>query len=454
MPKEWILSLGLFVTATAAVGAEDTKPLPLATLEGPVAVRAPAPTGELVLVSGVASDQPGSGTIQPVPLSIPVPQTIPTPVAPCPELGSFAPECPFDCRLAPATPCVWGGADYLLWWIKSGPLPVPLATTGNPNDLSPGALGQPGTQVLDGGSGVSYGTFNGGRATIGGWLDDNQFIGIEGSGFLLEQRVNRFDAVSNPGGLPPIYVPIFRPDTTPPGEGSITIADPFARVSGGVSIASSSQLWGAEANGLMNVYRGPGFSFDLIAGFRYLDLSERLEMSTISTDFPHDSSIGTVDDFRTRNQFYGGQLGGRFGFRFGNVSLDAICKVALGANHELVQTSGFSAVSGAGAPVTPGIYSGGIFTAPSNIGTQNMNQFAVVPQLGLKLGWDIRPSVRLLAGYDFLYWNQVARPGSQIDHVVDTTQLLGGPAASQPVPQFNRTDFWAQGVSLGLEIRY
>ncbi|HKI30681.1 MAG TPA: hypothetical protein VKA46_02230 [Gemmataceae bacterium] len=44
----------------------------------------------------------------------------------------------------------WGGADSLLWWVKDGPLPLPLVTTGNPSDPHPGALGQPGTHVLFG----------------------------------------------------------------------------------------------------------------------------------------------------------------------------------------------------------------------------------------------------------------------------------------------------------------
>src|SRR4051794_32368510 len=48
-------------------------------------------------------------------------------------------------------PCFWAGGDYLVWWLKRPPQPVPLITTGDPNSPVPGGLGQPGTQILAGG---------------------------------------------------------------------------------------------------------------------------------------------------------------------------------------------------------------------------------------------------------------------------------------------------------------
>ena len=77
----------------------------------------------------------------------------------------------------------------------------------------------------------------------------------------------------------------------------------------------------------------------------------------------------------------------------------------------------------------------------------------------LKLTYQLSRAWRLYLGYDFMYWNQVVRPGSQIDRNVNLTQspLLspggtGGPAS--PGPMFNRSDFWAQGLNLGLELRF
>src|SRR5262245_9985124 len=74
-----------------------------------------------------------------------------------------APMMAVDC-CCPCEPCcdsccgprLWVSAEYLLWWIKDGPFPVPLATTGSATDPTPGALGQPGTTVLFGGSNVDF----------------------------------------------------------------------------------------------------------------------------------------------------------------------------------------------------------------------------------------------------------------------------------------------------------
>src|SRR5262245_57496648 len=61
----------------------------------------------------------------------------------------------------------WMRADYLMWWVRSGPLNTPLVTTGSPQDPVPGALGQGGTRVLFGDSPLSYGMFSGLRLAAG-----------------------------------------------------------------------------------------------------------------------------------------------------------------------------------------------------------------------------------------------------------------------------------------------
>jgi hypothetical protein len=68
--------------------------------------------------------------------------------------------------------------------------------------------------------------------------------------------------------------------------------------------------------------------------------------------------------------------------------------------------------------------------------------------------------LQLYAGYSFLWLNTVARAGEQIDPVVNVTQFpilsgsgpLRGPA--RPAFNFDGNDFWAQGLNLGLELRY
>ncbi len=81
-------------------------------------------------------------------------------------------------------PAILGGADYLLWWFKGAPLPVPLVTTGNLNDSVPGALGQPNTQVLFGGRDYNTSPIHSGyKLTEGCWLNQEMTLGMEASGF-------------------------------------------------------------------------------------------------------------------------------------------------------------------------------------------------------------------------------------------------------------------------------
>jgi hypothetical protein len=75
----------------------------------------------------------------------------------------------------------------------------------------------------------------------------------------------------------------------------------------------------------------------------------------------------------------------------------------------------------------------------------------------VNLGYSISPNFRVFAGYSFLYWTEVARAGEQVNLRVDARQLptRAGPGVGVD-PQFilRTNDFWAQGVSVGLQLRY
>ena len=109
---------------------------------------------------------------------------------------------------------------------------------------------------------------------------------------------------------------------------------------------------------------------------------------------------------------------------------------------------------------TPGSFVGGYFALPTNIGRQSRDDFTVVPELTLKVGCDILPGVHAFVGYDLLYWSQVVRPGSEVDRNINISQstpisgggTLVGPAA--PLPLFNKTDFYANGITFGVELRF
>jgi hypothetical protein len=396
------------------------------------------------------------------------------PIAALPTSATQAPPAtPIDVGSPPcesmASPCTastsawWIDADYLLWWFRRSPLPTPLVTTGNPNDELPGALGQPGTRTLFGGSGLDYGAFSGGRLILGGWLDSEHTFGVEANGFLFEQRATNFAAASNSTGTPPLYIPVINQNPASPNFGhqsSFTIADPLFPGLGGtvgnVSVSSDSRLWGAELNGLVCIARRGSWTFDGLLGFRYVDLSEHLNISGFTDNRFDDIQQTFHDGFRTRNEFYGAQIGGHVSYSAELFTVEVIGKVALGSTHEVVDIQGSSFWAGSGFALPAGVFPGGVLTQPSNIGSRSADDFGVIPQVGVKLRLNLTQHLSASVGYDLLYWTNVVRPGNQIDHNLNATQFPGvgvqGPLL--PAPLFNHTDFLAQGISFGLAIRY
>jgi len=55
---------------------------------------------------------------------------------------------------------------------------------------------------------------------------------------------------------------------------------------GSLVLSSSSRLGGAEINIVSNQCSGCGYRFDLVGGFRYLDLLETLTLSQVATPLP------------------------------------------------------------------------------------------------------------------------------------------------------------------------
>src|SRR5437764_1062723 len=75
---------------------------------------------------------------------------------------------------------------------------------------------------------------------------------------------------------------------------------------GTVAIHASSRLWGAEANLRTNLCRDCCYRVDLIGGFRFLSLEERLNISETEVPLAPGSFefSSLTDSFSTQNRFY------------------------------------------------------------------------------------------------------------------------------------------------------
>jgi hypothetical protein len=354
---------------------------------------------------------------------------------------------------------VWARANYVLSWVREEQGNLPLVTTGDPKNKVPGAIGQPGTTVLFGDAGIGFRTASGMRLTLGTWINAESTIGIEAAGFGTEQRANDFFTASDITGNPLLAVPFINQTTQPPGPSAHVISNPL-KTTGDVLVAASLQRWGVDVSGIYCFWRQSGAEFSVLAGMRYEDLLEGLRILQHSLTISTKTNTTFDDHFNTRNQFFGAQAALRFHWQHDIWVFDATSKVAVGTTHQVVNIQGDSSQFGAkAAPM--GSFSGGLFTQPSNIGQTAANPAVAIPSLELKLAYQLTPRLRVFAGYEVLYWNQVVRPSDQIDRNINLSQsvllgttqgLLSGPA--QPAPLFHRSGFWAQEMNFGMEFRF
>lgn len=353
----------------------------------------------------------------------------------------------------------WVSIEYLQEWIKDGPIGLPLITTSTSSTLADiGALNSPGTQILYGSgsnhNAIDFPTFNGGRITLGAWLDQRQRFGIEADGLLLAQNnTSSFQAASANTSI--ITIPF--KNTLTQQESSFIVSFPgVAR--GSISVDNTSRLWGWDLHGLVKIAAVGSqanqryFQLMGLAGLRALALDETF---ALNYDFAPGANLVFVNDnFKTRNHFYGAEFGARGSVDYCGFTADLTTKIALGRNFETQYINGQTDIHFASGahPIVPG----GLFALTSNIGTFNHNQFALIPEIQAKLGYRLTPNFHPYIGYNFLYMNHVIRPGDQLNRNINRSYVptfsptpTGSPS---PLPVFHTSSYWAQGVNLGLEI--
>ena len=387
----------------------------------------------------------------------------------CCECETCCPQC---CCLCGPPGNYWVRAEVLGWWTKGQNIP-PLVTIG-PDNTNPGVLGEPGTEILFGGGDVNNKGRIGGRISAGMWFDPCHEWGIEGDFFALDDSDQNFFA----SGFD--YPFLSRPFT------DVTLGLPGTQA---VEAVNNDELCGEIIARTKSGFQGAGVSLrrnlwctthcpdpggtnpfdwndwsstccriDLLAGYRYYRLddsvyiNERLMSIAQQGPVAFGTKFDIFDDFRTRNEFQGGELGFIATAYHGAWFMEGLVNVALGNNHSKVRIDGATTTTVPGQ--APNTLPGGLLALPSNIGTYERNDFAAIPHLALKLGYQWNCHLRTFVGYDIIYWNTVARAGEQIDLRIDTNQLPPGSPGQFPEFSYNTTTFWAQGISGGVEVRW
>ena len=163
----------------------------------------------------------------------------------------------------------YASADYLLWWFKDSPVPVPLLTTSSNSNSTPvAALNDPNSSVLLGNESLGGGLHQGARFTAGGWIDDRRQIGLEGSYFFLADQTTVRSAASNgQPDAPVLAVPFFDEDAG--AENTFVIASPGS-FAGAAAVSLTSKLQGAELQGVVQAFDANDLHVEVLVGGRFV----------------------------------------------------------------------------------------------------------------------------------------------------------------------------------------
>nr|WP_231603234.1 BBP7 family outer membrane beta-barrel protein [Neorhodopirellula pilleata] len=365
----------------------------------------------------------------------------------------------------------WFSAEYLMWWQDGMDLP-PLASTGRLSDRAPLANGT----VLYGDDEVLDGRMDGYRFDFGFWFDNCHTWGIGAGFFGLDRETEGFSGGNDNSTLvrPIITVLPNLADPTALGDLEEAVAlvnDPTRDHNGSLNIDVNSELSGWDLY-VRHFTRGQSgcactgpcgcptawcTRSEHRFGFRQVELDEGIAInSSVLIDQTPNPALSFVlnESFRTRNQFNGIDVGWFHTRSIDYWNFDIGLRLAAGNTNQQVRIAGDTVVNGTAPAV-----SGGLLALNSNIGTYERDEFSIIPELNLKLGYQLTDQLKATFGYTFLYWSNVVRPGDQIERIVDQDQI---PNSNAPTPTdrvfprfaFDNTDYWAQGLSFGLDYRW
>jgi hypothetical protein len=341
---------------------------------------------------------------------------------------------------------LWGSVDYMMLWSKSRYLP-PLVTT---DPTGRGAQENFPGMVLFGDENIGKGIRSAGRFSAGLWLDRHEQVGVGGRFLISQTDEVSFNRASNAGGLPVLARPFY--DEFSGGLNAVLASNPppppGALIVGQVADQARNDLMNLDAYLRVLLYQYDERRLDLLIGYQYSEIRDSLTLST-TNNLP----AAFRDQFSVNNSFHGAGLGLQGEYRYGHLTFSMLSKLGFGNMHREVRI--------AGQGTAPSL--GGILAQPSNIGTYSDDVFSFVPEVEVKMLYEVAKNLELSLGYSFLYWTDVALAGDQIDTVdfgghiwprSDRRWIQGLPGATAPAFNgINDGGFWAQGLTFGVTFK-
>jgi Putative beta barrel porin-7 (BBP7) len=339
---------------------------------------------------------------------------------------------------------IWASVDYLLWWRRGQSFPA-LVTT-SPAGTAQGVAGVlPNATALFGSETIGEEARPGARISLGGWLNDQRTIGVEGRFFALGEERIRFGANS-------VDFPILaRPFRDPVGatQEATLLAFPGFTGPGNVDISGKSDVYGGDFLFRWRAAQSVTSKMDVLVGYQFSRIDEDFNINSFTTainvpGIDAGTTFTTSEQFYARNEFHAGQIGLSTKYVNHNWTVDILTKIAFGNMREVVTIGGQTTI------VTPGP-GGGTSTSPgplagaANSGRYSNNKFAVSPELAVNCRYAITEQLDIGFGYSFIYWSNVAQAGKQID-----SQLNDPPSAFS----LNSDSYWVHGLNVGANFKF
>jgi hypothetical protein len=341
--------------------------------------------------------------------------------------------------------------DFLYWFLEHMRVPT-LLTTGTPQ--SGGVLGAEGTETLYGDDRLDsrHGRYVGVRFDVDYWLDDARTIGLNGSAFFLERDSSNYTVKWNT--IPLLARPYV--DATDGSQKAYILAGPspgIGDLTGAFNAYSRIEFFGQDANLLYGISRGDTWKIDLLGGFRFLQMRERLDLTGVSRVLPDETTLlSATDHFDTFDKFFGVQTGIRGEAHRGRWFVEGKVALSIGGDDQQIRTYGNRIFQTPFEKITEDY---GVLVLPSNRGTFERGEFDFVSEVGINVGCDLTQHVRLRVGYNLITWLNPVRPGDQIAPVNLAEVAPGAPPfTGKPSVPFREDFFWAQGVNAGVELRW